>query len=406
MGRSSTTALRPDEFLALDDVSFAIEPGDSIALVGRNGAGKTTLLKMLNGMTKPDGGRITVRGNVQALINLGAGFNEALPGRDNIYNSASLVGLNRKQTSDLMAEIIDFAELDEFIDSPVQTYSSGMKARLGFAVAVHLKPDILLIDEILAVGDYAFRNKCFRKMQVLKKEGITIVLVTHDQNAILQMCDKAIWIHKGVAREYGPAEHAVKSYLAFLDELENQKLEKTSQAEAGQRAAAPHEADGKNEPKNAPAKDGRTAAKESIYGPIYDDLDHVDNLLVALRSNGSETSSLKLHDELKIGFRFDLKHEVLDLAVNFPIFREDALHMATISSMNGDLLQDIHAGGVDCEIAIPDFDLNPGTYVLVMCIHDGKSYLYRNIVKRFVVTRGDRFSWGVKDFRYLYEVKR
>jgi ABC-type transport system involved in cytochrome c biogenesis ATPase subunit len=155
--------LRPDEFWAVRDVSFDIEPGDSFALVGRNGSGKTTLLKMMNGLIKPDTGEIRMLRPVQALINLGTGFNPNLSGRDNVYNAASLMGLNRRETTAILDEVIAFSELEQFIDSPFQTYSSGMKARLGFAVAVHLAPEILLIDEILSVGDYAFQNKCFVK---------------------------------------------------------------------------------------------------------------------------------------------------------------------------------------------------------------------------------------------------
>ena len=148
-GRNSERALRTDEFFAVDSVSFHLYPGDSLALIGRNGSGKTTVLKMLNGLIKPDKGSIVMDGRVQALINLGAGFNPALSGRDNIYSSSSLMGLSSKETAAIVDEVVEFSELEEFIDSPVGTYSSGMKARLGFSVCVHLKPDILLIDEIL-----------------------------------------------------------------------------------------------------------------------------------------------------------------------------------------------------------------------------------------------------------------
>ena len=163
---------RQDEFIAVNALSFALYPGDSLALIGRNGSGKTTTLKMLNGTLKPDAGKITVEGRVQALSDLGAGFHPQLSGRENVYNAAAILGLKiRHETQNILDEVIDFAELGEFIDSPVQTYSSGMKTRLGFAVAVHLQPDIWLIDEALSVGDYAFKNKCCHKNKSVEKTG-------------------------------------------------------------------------------------------------------------------------------------------------------------------------------------------------------------------------------------------
>ena len=160
-GREGSTDLRRDEFLAVNDVSFEVRRGECLGLVGRNGAGKTTLLKMLNGLIKPDHGRIEMRGRVGALIALGAGFNPILTGRENIYVNGSVLGLSRKEIDRKLEDIINFAEIGDFIDLPVQSYSSGMQVRLGFAVATAMEPDILLLDEVLAVGDDAFRSKCF-----------------------------------------------------------------------------------------------------------------------------------------------------------------------------------------------------------------------------------------------------
>ena len=233
MGKKRSEDLRKDEFLAVKDVSFELNAGDSLALIGRNGSGKTTILKMLTGLVKPDAGEITVRGRVQALINLGAGFSPNLPGRDNVYNSASLMGLGHRETTELLDEIIDFAELGEFIDSPVGTYSSGMTARLGFAVAVHLKPDVLLIDEVLAVGDFAFQNKCFTRMEQLKKEGVTIIFVSHSQSAVVKLCQRAAWIHGGRIMELGPALDTVQAYLGFLENEEQERAKRESERRAG-----------------------------------------------------------------------------------------------------------------------------------------------------------------------------
>ena len=199
---SSNEELRKDEYWAVKDLSFKLYEGESIAFVGRNGCGKTTTLKMLAGLIKPDKGKVTIHGRVQALIALGAGFNPRLSGRDNIFNSAAVQGFSRKETQLIVDEIVDFAELEDFIDSPVQTYSSGMHARLGFAVAVHLKPDVLLIDEILAVGDFSFQNKCFAHMQKLKKSGVSIILISHSHTHIIQMCDNCFWLEKGNVMGY------------------------------------------------------------------------------------------------------------------------------------------------------------------------------------------------------------
>lgn len=388
LGYNRDTQLRQDEFLAVDDLSFALYPGDSFALIGRNGCGKTTTLNMLNGTLKPDAGKIIIDGQVQALIALGAGFDPKLSGRENIFNAAAVLGLKQKETRAIIDEVVDFAELDDFIDSPVQTYSSGMYARLGFSVAVHLKPEILLIDEILSVGDHAFQNKCFGKMQELKKSGVTIVLVSHAHTRVVQLCEQAIWMHQGKTLKAGLSKEVVKSYLAFLDDQEAKKLKKAN---------------------HQPEKKGEVIKKKKpppqLYGAIYDELDKIDNLQVSFLVGNREVDNLKVHDELVIQYRFDLKRTVKDLNVTLGFFRkDDGLVMTGISTLNGDVIKHIHSGCVSCRVTIPDFNLNPGKYVLVLPIHEGHSYLYRNVVKEFVVTGNKGMTWGIMDFKYDYQV--
>jgi ABC-type polysaccharide/polyol phosphate transport system ATPase subunit len=383
-GRNGGLALRDDEFLAVDDISFHLYPGSSFALIGRNGSGKTTLLKMMNGLVKPDAGSIAMEGRVQGLINLGAGFNGALSGRENIYNSASLMGFNSKETRKILDEIVDFAELDEFIDSPVGTYSSGMKARLGFSVAIHLRPDILLIDEILAVGDYGFRNKCFVKMQELKERGVTIVLVSHAHTQVIQLCENALWLDRGKLRQVGPAQETVQAYLDFLEAQEVRNVEKANES----RRERP------TEPR----------AAELLYGPIYDEFDRIENLEFDLLVNGKPASSVNVHDEVTIEYAFRLKESVSDLNVSLCFFAKDGTKMSTLSTLNGDLLKPVTRGEVRCRVRIPDFNLNPGTYVIVMPVHAGRSYLYRAVVREFAVTSGGRLTWEMVDFRYEYDI--
>lgn len=206
--------LRTDEFLAVDDVSFDVHPGESLALIGRNGAGKSTLLKMINGLFRPDSGQITVNGRMAALIELGAGFNPILSGRENIYVNAAVLGMTRRDVNKRLDAIVDFAELSSFIDMPLQNYSSGMRVRLGFAVASQLEPDILLIDEVLAVGDAAFRAKCYRRLSELMEAGTAFVLVSHSHHTLLTVCRTGVAMDKGKMFASGPIRTTLESYEA------------------------------------------------------------------------------------------------------------------------------------------------------------------------------------------------
>ena len=189
--------LRHAEFLAVDDVSFELRRGECVGLIGHNGAGKSTLLKMLNGLVRPDKGKITMRGRVGALIELGAGFSPILTGRENVYINGAVLGFSKGEIDAKFDEIVDFAELDDAIDAPVQTYSSGMYVRLGFAVAAQLNPDILLVDEILSVGDMAFRVKCMNRIWTLLKSGVAVILVTHNMYHVQAFSSRAILLEKG-----------------------------------------------------------------------------------------------------------------------------------------------------------------------------------------------------------------
>jgi lipopolysaccharide transport system ATP-binding protein len=211
---SRSKTLRPQEFWALRDISFELKRGESLGLMGPNGAGKSTLLKLLNGLVKPDVGQITVHGRMGALIELGAGFNPILTGRENIYVNAAVLGIPKRQVDRMIQEIIDFAGLEEFVDTPVQSYSSGMRVRLGFAVAAQLKPDILIVDEVLAVGDAYFRRKCINYMQKLFRSRETaVILVSHNLRNIEQVCDRAMYLERGRAVAQGQTDQVISQYL-------------------------------------------------------------------------------------------------------------------------------------------------------------------------------------------------
>ena len=202
----------------LNDVSFDIKKGEAVGLIGHNGCGKSTLLKLISGILYPDGGSVDIRSRVSSLLELGAGFHPDMSGRENIYINASIFGLTKEEIEARLQTIIDFSELAGFIDNPVRTYSSGMYMRLAFSVAINVDADVLLIDEILAVGDANFQAKCFSKLQEIKEKGTTIVIVSHSLSQIENICDRSIWINEGVIRADGTPLAVHSEYLEFMNE--------------------------------------------------------------------------------------------------------------------------------------------------------------------------------------------
>ncbi len=200
-------------FTALDNINFKVQKGETIGIIGPNGSGKSTILKLIAGVMTPTSGQIHVRGRISPLIELGAGFHPELTGSENIYLNGAILGLKRKEIDENYKSIIDFAEIDEFIDQPVKHYSSGMYMRLAFAVAVHANPEILIVDEILAVGDQAFQNKCFAKMEEFKKQGVTIVFVSHAMETVKSFCDRTIYLNHSKIVGDGESKKIVNEYL-------------------------------------------------------------------------------------------------------------------------------------------------------------------------------------------------
>lgn len=197
---------------ALKNVNLEIKKGEVVGIIGWNGSGKSTLLKLIAGVTRPTAGALRVDGKVSPLIELGAGFHPELTGRENIYLNASILGIPKKVVAQKYREIVDFAELSQFIDTPVKHYSSGMYMRLGFSVAVNVEPDILLIDEILAVGDTAFQEKCLKKMQSFKNKGVTIIFVSHALASVAAFCERTIWVDSGQIKADGTSQEVIKKY--------------------------------------------------------------------------------------------------------------------------------------------------------------------------------------------------
>src|SRR5437764_3862589 len=217
-----------ESFPALSDVSFTVPRGSTFGVIGRNGSGKSTALKLVAGITKPTSGSVRVQGRISALIELGAGFHPEISGRENVFINGIMLGLSKREIQNRFDEIVDFAELREFIDAPVKTYSSGMYMRLGFAVAINVNPDVLLVDEVLAVGDEGFTHKCLDKFGEFKRRGKTILLVTHSLNMVERFCDEAVWIDSGRAMSHGDPKRVVGAYLTKVEEGEEALLAATT----------------------------------------------------------------------------------------------------------------------------------------------------------------------------------
>ena len=212
-------------FWALKDITFSVRPGETFGIIGANGSGKSTLLKLIAGILKPDTGKISIGGKVSALLELGAGFHPELTGRENIFLNASLLGFTKKEIKSKFDDIVKFAELENFIDTPVKHYSSGMYMRLGFSIAIHLNPEILLIDEVLAVGDKAFQDKCLDKIFEFKRLGKTIIFVSHDLPTVKKLCKRAIWLNKGKISAIGITQKVIDYYMESISKQKEEELQ-------------------------------------------------------------------------------------------------------------------------------------------------------------------------------------
>lgn len=214
-----------EEFLALDDISFSIKYGETFGIIGPNGSGKSTLLKLISNIIQPNSGKINIDGNVSALLELGAGFHPDLTGRENIYINSAILGMRKREVDKRFDQIVRFSELEKFIDTPVKNYSSGMYMRLGFSIAINVNPDILLVDEVLAVGDQSFQAKCYKAIYDIMKRGKTIIIVSHDLETISDLCSRAAFLKEGKIVDLGNPIMVVSQYRAYVEELEKKRAE-------------------------------------------------------------------------------------------------------------------------------------------------------------------------------------
>ncbi len=361
--------LKPSElFTALDHVSFEVPRGCTYGILGENGSGKSTTLKLLSGITKPSSGSLDVSGRVSALIELGAGFHPEISGRENVAINGIMLGLTRAEVGRRFDEIVEFAEMKDFIDAPVKTYSSGMYARLGFAVAINVDPDILLIDEVLAVGDEAFTRKCLEKIGEFRRRGRTIVIVTHSLGLVEKMCDEALWLRKGKAVDSGDPKRVVDAYLSFVAGKENELLGRaeTPTAETGDgRVSA-----------NAPEEKRRWGSGEILLTEVR------------LKDEaGRSTHVFVPGDTLRIEVAGAAKAAVEDFVFGIGIFTADGAAVYGTNTHIEEYKATSLSGPFEMSFEIQDLRLVEGSYMVDVAVHrrDGTPYDYHRGLYTFRV---------------------
>jgi ABC-type polysaccharide/polyol phosphate transport system ATPase subunit len=384
--------LQPDEtFPALRGVSFSVPKGCTYGVIGRNGSGKSTLLKCVAGISKPNEGSITVDGRISALIELGAGFHPEISGRENVFINGIMLGLSKREITKRFDEIVEFAELKDFIDAPVKTYSSGMYMRLGFAVAIHVDPEVLLIDEVLAVGDQSFTVKCLDKFAEFRRRNKSILLVTHSLDLVEKFCDRALWLDKGKTLAEGEPKRVVASYLMHVAQDEEAQLTKQDAASkaavADQAAADGHAHDAvataamPSDVVDTPADmfqatEGRWGSRE------------VEITEVTLHGADGEVSHVYQSGEpLEIRLKTRAHQPTRDFVFGIGLFNADGFCCYGTNTNIEELEPSDIAGDGEIRFQVPSLDLVEGTYKIDVAVHklDGYPYDYHRLLYTFRV---------------------
>jgi ABC-type polysaccharide/polyol phosphate transport system ATPase subunit len=366
--------MRPDEaFEALKGISFDVAAGKTFGIVGRNGSGKSTMLKMIAGIGRPTTGAVTINGRVSALIELGAGFHPEISGRENVFINGMMLGLSRREIAARFDEIVRFAELEEFIEAPVKTYSSGMYLRLGFAVAIHVDPEVLLVDEVLAVGDEAFTHKCLDKLGDLRRRGRTVLLVTHSLDLVSRFCDEAMWLDGGLARAQGDPKRVIDAYLTAVAQGENSQIGRDEAARASEQVdLLPDRAEDMFK-----SGEGRWGSREVEIV----ELDLLD-------AEGRPNHVFQSGDPVDIRLRLHAKRKVEDVVVGVAIFSADgACCYGTNTLIEGAPAGEIVGDG-ETHFIVDRLDMVDGTYKLDVAVHreNGVPYDYHRLLYTFRVT--------------------
>jgi ABC-type polysaccharide/polyol phosphate transport system ATPase subunit len=386
--------LQPDEtFPALRGVSFSVPKGCTYGVIGRNGSGKSTLLKCVAGITRPNEGRVTVDGRISALIELGAGFHPEISGRENVFINGIMLGLSKREIMRRFDEIVEFAELEDFIDAPVKTYSSGMYMRLGFAVAIHVDPDVLLIDEVLAVGDQGFTVKCLDKFAEFRRRNKTILLVTHSLDLVEKFCDRALWLDKGKTLAEGEPKRVVASYLLDVGKDEEAQLAKQ---EAASVAAVSEQRDGQ-----APAAGEARVALSAMPSDVVDTPANmfqategrwgsreVEITEVSLHAADGEVSHVFQSGEpMEVRLKTRSHQPLRDFVFGIGLFNAEGLCCYGTNTHIEELEPAEISGDGEVRFYIASLDLVEGTYKIDVAAHrlDGYPYDYHRLLYTFRV---------------------
>ena len=390
--RSILRDLQPGAtFPALTDVSFRVPKGSTFGVIGRNGSGKSTALKLVAGITKATTGTVRVDGRISALIELGAGFHPEISGRENVFINGIMLGLTKRQIQDRFDEIVDFAELREFIDAPVKTYSSGMYMRLGFAVAIHVDPDVLLVDEVLAVGDEGFTHKCLDKFAEFRRRGKTILLVTHSLGLVERFCDEAIWLDQGRVRGTGDPRRVVDGYLAAVEQSEQSQL-----AAATARAVAAAEAPAStrvstHSPPAASAEGEPTNMFEAAEGRWGSRQIEITNVTL-LDRDGHPTFVFHTGDPMSVKLEVRARAPSSDFVFGISFFSLEGVCCYGTNTFIEEMLPSHIDGVSEVRFDVEGLDLVEGTYKMDVAVHtcEGFSYDYHRLLYTFRVTSRTR----------------
>jgi ABC-type polysaccharide/polyol phosphate transport system ATPase subunit len=394
--------LRPDQtFTAVDGVSFEVSPGTTFGVIGENGSGKSTLLKLMAGITKPTRGQMTVNGRISALIELGAGFHPEISGRENVAINGIMLGLTRRQVQERFDEIVAFAELQDFIDAPVKTYSSGMYMRLGFAVAVHVDPEVLLVDEVLAVGDQGFTHKCLDKFAEFRRRNKSILLVTHSLDLVEKFCDEAHWLDKGQTKGEGDPKRVVAAYVINVEDSEENELAK---AEALRVAASAKEVTEAKETVLTENTELSVGSVDSGEGPVSSTESgpkdgfksdegrwgtrEIEITKVSLSGPGHETGHVfQSGDPIEVRMEVTAKEKITDFVFGLGLFNADNVCVYGTNTNLEEFQPTEIDGNAIVSFKIDHLDLVEGTYRLDLAAHkmDGYPYDYHRLLYTFRV---------------------
>ena len=376
--------LSPDEtFTAVDQVSLTVPAGSAFGVIGRNGSGKSTLLKLIAGISKPTSGQVRVRGRISALIELGAGFHPEISGRENVFINGVMLGLTKAEVAERFDEIVAFAELEEFIDAPVKNYSSGMYMRLGFAVAVHVDPDILIVDEVLAVGDEGFSLKCLDKFAEFKRCGKTILLVTHGLATVQKFCDEAAWLDEGALKTHGDPRRVVHAYLEDVAEAEEKllsaddrrKLGATTSTDGGEPSRQAELANEEPPEDMFRASEGRWGSGDAVIEAV------------TLEGDGGPAHVYHTGDRMAVRLNVQAPEPLSDFVFGISIFNAEGICCYGTNTDIEAFVPDLLTGQGEVVFAIDSLDLVEGTYKLDVAVHtrEGRPYDYHRLLYTFRV---------------------